>query len=84
MGCLDGRSRLWVGCSNLCTPHVYLSPVLQVYRDADLLLGAYNVPLEYDEGLIRQVLLLVVVIGFALHWYCCWNAFYSNAPSSSA
>lgn len=33
-------------------PHL---PVLQVYSDADLLLGAYSVPLEYDPDLIRQV-----------------------------
>jgi hypothetical protein len=26
-----------------------------VYRDSDLLLGSYNVPLEYDPDLIAQV-----------------------------
>ncbi|EFN55439.1 hypothetical protein CHLNCDRAFT_35384 [Chlorella variabilis] len=32
-----------------------LSQAMQVYSDADLLLGAYSVPLEYDPDLIRQV-----------------------------
>lgn len=32
-----------------------LSSVPQVYRDSDLLLGSYNVPLEYDPDLIAQV-----------------------------
>lgn len=33
---------------------------LQLYGDPDLLLGAYSVPLEYEEPLIQQVCLKVV------------------------
>lgn len=33
---------------------------VQLYGDPDLLLGAYSVPLEYEEPLIQQVCLKVV------------------------
>jgi hypothetical protein len=36
--------------------------VLQVFGDADLLLGSYNVPLEYDPDLIAQVGVGAVVL----------------------
>ena len=35
-----------------CAP---AASVLQLYGDSDLLLGAYSVPLVYDEPLIQQV-----------------------------
>ncbi len=47
-----------------------------MYRDADLLLGAYYVPLEYDEALIRQVgtAAVLLAIGCAPELYCCYSS----------
>jgi insulysin len=40
------------------SPYSYassLAQAMQIYGDSELLLGAYSVPLEYDEPLIKQV-----------------------------